>query len=692
MQKVIKNKSFVFISLILICLLFSSFFILGDTNKIHGVIPTKVTAHALKSNVVAASGKILGTYTAFLEFWNVGNYGDGEQTDVKCHIVYNGERYYENSEEVWVEDGDSYDHDWYSFSGGPNGTFADLCGSSTIYWHIEDRNKIVYDPYQSGCSTLEPYTIDNPGAFDGWTEDAEDESIYTKPTIELFILDGPVSVGNGKVSYTIKAQVTGNPEPEVEFTGVSQGRVISTDTPNVVKIDLNPDETLELTATATNDSGSTTASISLVGSSLAAPTITLLIKGPVADEDGTSYSFIIEAKVSGNPVPEISFNRNDSDGSMGTNKAIITLVSGSEFIVTATAANSQGSASASATLSTLNDAPKLDLKIIEGPVWVNIESEYYIIEAVVKGFPVPDVVWECPGRFIFWPAGKNKKKVYVKEEGDFARAFVTAYAENSTGKTKKQEIWVEWVAPPKDMFTERTFTIMENYKISGKLFVKRAGEHNWVEVSQTTTLYDGDDIKTDNTGAAIIASDLKGHLVLSQNAYFSFAKGEDGKAIIICQGNASFKIISAKDNSIDNFIIKSKFADAKPTGTDFIINTDENQSVLKVIDGTVEFTSTVSDESIIVNPGESVIATEKGLGEKTNFDIASEEKYWNTIEEKLGFVDNSQNSGSFISNIQNSLNEGKVPRSLIIILVTEALLLFAVLAFLIIVIAKTKSR
>jgi hypothetical protein len=700
MKKILKNKSFLFTFLIIVCLLFSSFFILGSTNKIHGVVPTKVTAHGIYRNIIDASGKLLGTYTAYFEFWNVGDYGDGEQMDVKEHVVYSGERYYEHSQEGYVENGYSYDKDGWKFSGGPNGKF-EYWGSSVITMHIEDGYKIVYDPGQNDWS-VEPFIIDNPGAFEGWTEEAGDDedgsdssdstsstdANYTKPTINLLILDGPVPIENGKVSYTIQAQATGNPEPRVEFSGVSQDRIINTGSPNIIKIDLNQDETIDLTATATNNIGTAASSITLVGSSLSPPTISLSVKGPVADEDEKNYSYIVEAKVTGNPAPQISFNKDDSGGSMGAGKVMIRMAADSEFIVTATAANSQGSASASVTLSTQNAAPELELKVIEGPVYLNIEIAYYIVQAKVKGFPEPLVVWENPSKTFFMPGGKNKKIVYVRET-QFSDVTINAYSKNDLGKTETRSVNLKWEAPPEGLFKKRVFTVFDGSKTQGALFIKRANEKNWVPITGSMALYEGDSVKTTDQAAIIIASNSKGWIVLGTNTEFNVRNDEDGNHILVRQGKARLNLKNSSGQA--DYIIESNFGTAEIKGTDFVIDTDESQSTLRVIEGQVKFMANVSEETTMVSTAEEISSDENGFTQKKNFDLGLEQKKWEVFPQSIKDMTGQKSSGSFISNIQSSLDEGKIPSSLIIIIVFEYLLLIAAIIFLIAKVLKNRA-
>ena len=75
------------------------------------------------------------------------------------------------------------------------------------------------------------------------------------------------------------------------------------------------------------------------------PTIKLVIY------DGPDYSaaddvcyYRVEAQVTGNPKPKISFSKDDSKGAFGSNKAQVNIKRNEVYTLTATATNSQGSA------------------------------------------------------------------------------------------------------------------------------------------------------------------------------------------------------------------------------------------------------------------------------------------------------------------------------------------------------------
>ncbi|MFH1664330.1 MAG: FecR family protein [archaeon] len=78
--------------------------------------------------------------------------------------------------------------------------------------------------------------------------------------------------------------------------------------------------------------------------------------------------------------------------------------------------------------------------------------------------------------------------------------------------------------------------------------------------------------------------------------------------------------------------VKSNLATCGIKGTTFIFEVKDDKSTLKVIEGTVEFTSEKDGTSEIVTTGEEVIATTTSLDEKTTFDVKKEEKSWSDIE------------------------------------------------------------
>jgi hypothetical protein len=150
-----KNKSYIFIILLIAVLIFSVATLCEDcapdtsdatvdtvkpgTLPINGVIPTKVTATDKSKDM------------RILDFWNVGEAGSWKYSDAEFHK--NGEKYVGK------------------FTGGPNGKFF-------LYSNRDENKKLngkLVDGKQFISDDGDVVDIDNPQAFDGWTEDKAEE-------------------------------------------------------------------------------------------------------------------------------------------------------------------------------------------------------------------------------------------------------------------------------------------------------------------------------------------------------------------------------------------------------------------------------------------------------------------------------------------------------------------------------------
>ena len=84
-----------------------------------------------------------------------------------------------------------------------------------------------------------------------------------------------------------------------------------------------------------------------------------------------------------------------------------------------------------------------------------------------------------------------------------------------------------------------------------------------------------------------------------------------------------------KDGSMD---IEMSQAVAGIKGTILVLADDGATSTLKVIEGTVQFTSRVTGETQLVNAGEQMAADANGLGENQAFDAAAERLNWTSLQ------------------------------------------------------------
>jgi hypothetical protein len=81
----------------------------------------------------------------------------------------------------------------------------------------------------------------------------------------------------------------------------------------------------------------------------------------------------------------------------------------------------------------------------------------------------------------------------------------------------------------------------------------------------------------------------------------------------------------AKDGTME---VEMNQAVAGIKGTTFVCEEKDGKSVLKVIEGVVDFKSKAKEEAVKVNAGEMVEATTNGLSEIAKFDIAEESESW----------------------------------------------------------------
>jgi hypothetical protein len=226
----------VFIILISLILTFSflSSISADESAIIHGVIPTKVTGHFISD----MAG--IETWDVCLEFWNVGKLG--------------GEKYSKATRTIQITNNGTVRNGETSegyFSGGPNGEI-NINGSIT---KLKDGKTLTGS---DGIST----EVDNPEAFDGWTDESTQ---VIEPTIELRVTDGPYDIGDGKLSWTVKAFVTGKPTPTVEFRCEPWESMSDTDDYYTKTITAQKGKISELTATASNESyGDKTATMTFV--------------------------------------------------------------------------------------------------------------------------------------------------------------------------------------------------------------------------------------------------------------------------------------------------------------------------------------------------------------------------------------------------------------------------------------------
>lgn len=148
----------------------------------------------------------------------------------------------------------------------------------------------------------------------------------------------------------------------------------------------------------------------------------------------------------------------------------------------------------------------------------------------------------------------------------------------------------------------------------------------------------GDHIRTGEESSCILSfADLSVFVMKEDTHIILNAPPDKDNKIALVWGKIKANIKKMmKDGSME---IDMSQAVAGIKGTTFICEEDGETSTLKVFEGTVEFTSKATGESIMVGMGQQASADASGLSEVTAFDTAAGEEEWAKIEAADGAND-----------------------------------------------------
>ena len=127
-----------------------------DANLIHGVVPTKVTAHG---NSTSADG----VWESNFEFWNVGKLGGEQYAEATMRAVL-----VEKAEGSTISDSEKTEEWEGYFTGGPNGTLYLSIMYEGMLTEIQltlKDGKVISNAFEQG-----DIPMDNPDAFNGWID------------------------------------------------------------------------------------------------------------------------------------------------------------------------------------------------------------------------------------------------------------------------------------------------------------------------------------------------------------------------------------------------------------------------------------------------------------------------------------------------------------------------------------------
>ncbi|MGB3007012.1 MAG: FecR domain-containing protein, partial [Chitinophagaceae bacterium] len=167
--------------------------------------------------------------------------------------------------------------------------------------------------------------------------------------------------------------------------------------------------------------------------------------------------------------------------------------------------------------------------------------------------------------------------------------------------------------------------------ISGQVEFCYPGDTEWQDAKMDTELRPGMRIKTS----------MESTCILYLHDYTTCSLGPEGQVWInsMIEDNSKIKLVlgklwanikkMTKDGKME---ISTTQAVAGIKGTTLVLTDDGQHSTLKVIEGTVEFTSLTNGKKIEVNTGEMVTGTETGLDTKETFDAVAESAEWDELK------------------------------------------------------------
>jgi hypothetical protein len=155
-----------------------------------------------------------------------------------------------------------------------------------------------------------------------------------------------------------------------------------------------------------------------------------------------------------------------------------------------------------------------------------------------------------------------------------------------------------------------------------------------IYVERDTPIYHGDLIITRNKGGVILSySDMSSFHVDEGSAVIIDDKEEKVSNFSLVAGTiwTNLKRMTV-DGSLD---IEMSQAVAGIKGTTLVCEAYDGVSTLKVLEGTVEYTSTSTGEMAMVGAGETVDAMASGLSEIMTFDVQEEKNLWKRAYEYI---------------------------------------------------------
>lgn len=190
-------------------------------------------------------------------------------------------------------------------------------------------------------------------------------------------------------------------------------------------------------------------------------------------------------------------------------------------------------------------------------------------------------------------------------------------------------------------------------------------QQKWIAIKGRQPLFDGWIIRTGPGAEAKVQFGTGALTRIRQSSWFEIKPIKvtpTSQSVVygrLYEGLANFYFDKQKEGS-KNFEVETERAIVGIKGTNFVLEANAANTLLKVIEGSVEFTCKQSGQSTTVEAGQKIEATNSGLGQKSSFNTTNEKKSWGDMTIS-GTTSSSNTQGSSSTTKKPGISLPKCP-------------------------------
>jgi hypothetical protein len=237
---------------------------------------------------------------------------------------------------------------------------------------------------------------------------------------------------------------------------------------------------------------------------------------------------------------------------------------------------------------------------------------------------------------------KGKKIVFSIPEGEGILDYMEGFQKTIPIKGDGFETWLEVLgegicqdeSDPTTDSGHRFSSLWGDVKVAS---CKGYLLDEWKEAKYGMVLHVGDMIKTGpNSGGVISFPDLTTWR-MPEKTKISLKNPPQESKIGLIMGKVWINLKKmVKDGSME---VEMSEAVCGIKGTTLVLEENGEESILKVIDGEVEFTNKETGKTVMVNAGEAIMASESYTSKKKEFDVEKESLNWEEENMKKDYVE-----------------------------------------------------